>query len=90
MHTTILRRLAGVSFALLLLMSSRATASPITIVNTGPGPSTSSGLALYNDSDGFQWLAAEFLVAAPVTVTSAEGWIAVLTGGPMQLEDLCN
>jgi hypothetical protein len=55
----------------MIVLAVPAAAAPITVVDTGPGTGP-SGWAL-----GFfdQWVAAEFVVAAPVTLTSVEGWI---------------
>lgn len=69
--------IAGAVLAALLFTSSAATAEPITIVDTGAPPDT-LGILLANSSEA-QYLAAEFSVLSPVTVTSAEGWIRLYT-----------
>ena len=54
-----------------------AVAQPVFIVDTGPGPDTRSGLALYNKSRFFQDLGATFRVETATTITGVEGWIGV-------------
>jgi hypothetical protein len=67
----------------LLLFGSPAHAA--TLVDTGPGNTDVNGaLALFNTTstdDNFQFLAGEFTVAAPFTISSMEAWVAISTPG---------
>jgi hypothetical protein len=56
-------------------------ADPITIVDTGPGPSTLPGFSL----GGLQWVAVEFPVTKPTVITAAQGWMIVSRGGFLDL-----
>jgi hypothetical protein len=51
------------------------------IVNTGPGPETLPGFSL----GGLQWVAVEFEVTEPVTITRIEGWMLVSLAGNLDL-----
>ena len=66
---------------MLLLIPASLRADPITIVDTGPGPSTFPGFAL----NGLQWVAVEFGVARPAVITAAQGWMIVSVGGSLDL-----
>src|SRR3982751_6785747 len=68
------RRLLVVLLVCLIPASLRA--DPITIVNTGPGPSTLPGFSL----GGLQWVAVQFPVTAPAVITVAQGWMIVQRG----------
>jgi hypothetical protein len=56
-------------------------ADPITIVNTGPGPSSFPGFSL----GGLQWVAVQFPVTRPAVITAAQGWMIVSVGGFLDL-----
>lgn len=76
------RRVVGALLALLLLTSSVATARPITVVDTGPGPQSGGGPSLFTfPSGGYQWLATRFSVTESVIVKSVEGWITETPNG---------
>lgn len=76
-----IRRFLIVPLAVCVLGASVAQANPVTIVDTGPGPSEVGGFSLYHLPNGDrQFLAGEFSVASPVTVVSVEGWLAVSEG----------
>ena len=51
------------------------------IVNTGPGPAGLPGYSL----GGLQWLAVEFDVTEPVTITRVEGWILAYRAGALDV-----
>ena len=62
---------------LAFVLAAPASAAPITIVDTGPGSEES--VWTLGEPGLQQSLAAQFSVAAPVTVTSVEGWIESLS-----------
>ena len=72
------RLLAGL---MLLLLPASLRADPITIVDTGPGPSTLPGFSL----GGLQWVAVEFAVTRPAVITAVQGWMIVSRGGALDL-----
>jgi hypothetical protein len=51
------------------------------VVNTGPGPSGLPGYTL----GGLQWVAVEFDVTEPLTITRVDGWISVSREGVLDL-----
>jgi hypothetical protein len=65
--------------AALLLTVPNADAD--TIVDTGPGPNSSIGIALHPS----QWLAAEFTITEFLTITSVQGWMNVNTAGNLDI-----
>ena len=69
-----------VAFTVLLLPAS-LHADPITIVNTGPGPTGLPGFTL----SPLQWVAVEFPVSRPVVITSVQGWMSAFNGGSLDL-----
>jgi len=66
---------------MLVLIPVSLYADPITIVDTGRGPSTFPGFSL----GGLQWVAVEFPVARPAVITAAQGWMIVTHGGLLDL-----
>jgi len=66
---------------MLLLAPASLRADPITIVNTGPGPSSLPGIEL----GGLQWLAVEFDVARPAVITTVQAWMIASRGGSLDL-----
>ena len=64
-----------------LLAPAGLQASPIQIVDTGPGPANSAGFLL----DSTQWLAVEFDVADTAVITDVQAWMQVVTGGNLDL-----
>lgn len=72
----------GVMVALMvLLIPASLRADPITIVDTGPGPSALPGYAL----GGLQWVAVEFAVTDPAVITSVDAWMSVYRSGFLDL-----
>ena len=76
MRRQIISALGAVLFPALL------HADPVTIVNTGPGPSISSGGL---ELSGLQWIAVEFDVSTPAVITSIEGWMYGSRGGSLDI-----
>jgi hypothetical protein len=72
------RLIAGLLF---LLVPASLRAEPVTLIDTGPGPSGSAGFSL----GGLQWVAVEFEVTAPTVIRRAQGWIAASRGGLLDL-----
>ena len=68
-----------------LLGATTAQSAPITIVDTGYPLVATAGVGLYHNSLHFQFLAGQFRVESPVTVTSAEGWIGTGDGGRLDV-----
>ncbi|MBW8866341.1 MAG: hypothetical protein JF610_03255, partial [Acidobacteria bacterium] len=66
---------------MLVLIPVSLYADPITMVDTGRGPSTFPGFSL----GGLQWVAVEFPVARPAVITAAQGWMIVTHGGLLDL-----
>jgi PEP-CTERM motif len=66
---------------MLLLIPASLSADPITIVDTGRGPSTLPGFEL----SSLQWVAVEFSVTRPTVITAAQGWMIVSGGGLLDL-----
>jgi len=64
-----------------LLIPASLRADPVTIVNTGPGPSGFPMMGL----GGLQWLAVEFDVSRPDVITGVEGWMLISRGGFLDL-----
>jgi hypothetical protein len=69
------------SIACMVLLVSTALHAERFIVNTGPGPETLPGFSL----GGLQWVAVEFDVTEPVTITRIDGWILVFREGFLDL-----
>lgn len=65
-------------FVLLMSLSVVTVAHAVIIVDTGPGPSTTSGGYLLDQS---QWLAAEFTLAEAYDITDVQGWMNALYAG---------
>ena len=91
MGLRISRTIAGGILALVLLSPTVAAAGPVTIVDTGQGTSTWAALVGIRPAGGGlpeaeQWLAGEFLVASPVTITSIEGWMYVDQSGQLAVK----
>jgi PEP-CTERM motif len=74
-------KLRSLAALMLLLIPASLRADPITIVDTGPGPSTLPGFEL----SSLQWVAVEFPVNRPAIITAAQGWMIVSSGGFLDL-----
>jgi hypothetical protein len=66
---------------LLLLIPASLRADPITIVDTGRGPSTFPGFEL----GSLQWVAVEFPVSNAAVITGAQAWMIVSSSGFLDL-----
>ena len=66
---------------IILLGPASLRADPITIANTGPGPSSLPGIEL----SGLQWVAVEFHVAHAAVITTVEAWMIASRGGSLDL-----
>ena len=66
---------------LVLLLPSSLRADPVTLVDTGPGPSTYPGFSL----SGLQWVAVEFDVPMAATITAIDAWMIVGNPGDLFL-----
>ena len=64
-----------------VLVPAGVRADPVTIVDTGAGP---SGLPAFSFYSG-QWLAAEFDVGSPTVITGMQGWMQLGSGGALRL-----
>lgn len=65
--------------ALLLLLPGSLRADPVTIVDTGPGPTLNGGISL----GSLQWVAVEFDVPDAAVITDVEAWMFVSRSGAL-------
>lgn len=82
--TRMIRSLIGILVVGCCLTARPASASPVTLVDTGIGGGGPTWL-LGNNGQVNQWLAAEFTVSDSFMVTSAEGWIDVISAGDLRV-----
>jgi len=67
--------------ACIVLLVSASLSAGRFIVNTGPGPETLPGFSL----GGLQWVAVEFEVTEPATITRIDAWMLVSRAGSLDL-----
>jgi len=72
-----MKRLFLILCAMPLILSNVGNGHAAYIVNTGPGPTSLVGSSpgLWRDASGYQYLAGEFIIDQPYTITNIEGWI---------------